>query len=135
MYKCHLLLNGKHGNKTEDEKHTARFDAMYQRAAIDRFLGTNPDGMTAYIDRLTPRALHDDAQFVIIKRVEVNGLRSDSIVLAHPEYRRGSLQPVFFHRSDEITVRAKLLLAFRAADAAGLPLVCLQDKLNGYELR
>jgi predicted RecB family nuclease len=125
MYKCHLLLNGKHGSKTEYEKHTAHFDAMYQRAAIDSFQGTNPDRLTVYIDGLTPLALHNDAQFVIIKRVEVNGLRSDSIVMAHAEDRRGSLQPVLFHRSDEINVRAKLLLAFRAV---------LIEKITGVAL-
>src|SRR5438128_2086027 len=97
-YKCHLLLNGRHGNKTEYEEHTDRFDGMYQRAAIARLQEINPDKMTLYLNKLTSAALDDIAQLVVIKRVEVNGLRSDPIVLARSHTRPGSFEPVFFHR-------------------------------------
>jgi len=42
-------------------------------------------------------------------------LRSDSVVLAHAENARATYQTVLFYRYEEITIRAKLLLAFRAA--------------------
>ena len=28
-YKCHLLLNGRHGTKTEYEEHTERFNGIH----------------------------------------------------------------------------------------------------------
>ena len=126
MYKCRLLLNGRHGNKTEYEEHIRRFAAMYQRAAIARLQELNRETKIAYIDRVTPCALHSDAQLLIIRRVEVNGLRSDSVVLARAENGRDSYQPVLFYRYEEINIRAKLLLAFRAA---------LIEKATGVALR
>jgi len=48
MYKCRLLLNGRHGNKTEYEEHIRRFAAMYQRAAIARLQELNPETKIAY---------------------------------------------------------------------------------------
>jgi len=126
MYKCRLLLKGRHGNKTEYEEHIRRFAAMYQRAAIARLQELNPETKIAYIDRVTPCALHSDAQLLIIRRVEVNGLRSDSVVLARAENGRDSYQPVLFYRYEEINIRAKLLLAFRAA---------LIEKATGVALR
>ena len=126
MYKCRFLLNGRHGNKTEYEEHTGRFAAMYQRAAIARLQEMNPDTKTVYIDRITPRALQSDARLLIIRRVEVNGLQSDSVVLAYTENGRDSYQPVLFYRYEEINIRAKLLLAFRAA---------LIEKATGIALR
>ena len=35
-YKCHLLLSGRRGDKTEYEEHAERLDRMYQRAAVAR---------------------------------------------------------------------------------------------------
>jgi len=126
IYKCRLLLNGRHGNKTEYEEHTGRFAAMYQRAAIARLQEMNPDTKTVYIDRITLRVLHSDARLLIIRRVEVNGLQSDSVVLAYTENGRDSYQPVLFYRYEEINIRVKLLLAFRAA---------LIEKATGIALR
>jgi len=51
-YKCHLLLNGRHGTKTEYEEHTERFDGMYRRAAIDRLQEKNPEKKTRYLNKL-----------------------------------------------------------------------------------
>ena len=113
-YKCHLLANGRHGNKTEYEEHTERSDRMYQRAAIARFQDTTPGTKTLYLTNVTPHALDSNAQLVIIKRVEANGLQSDSIVLSRGKNGRGSYEPVFFHRYDNISPRGKLVLAFRA---------------------
>ena len=116
MYKSRLLLNGKRGNKTEYEDHMDRFAVRYQRAAIARLHDTNPETTMVRIDRITPSTLQSSAaRLLIIRRVEVNGLRSDSIVLARTENARATYQPVLFYRYEEITVRAKLLLAFRAA--------------------
>jgi predicted RecB family nuclease len=114
-YKCHLLLNGRHGSKTEYEEHTDRFDGMYQRAAIARLQELTPDKETLYLNSITLAAIHNSAQLVVVKRVEVNGLRSDPIVLARAKNGRGSFHPVFFHRYEEVSQKEKLLLAFKAA--------------------
>jgi predicted RecB family nuclease len=114
-YKCHLLINGRHGNKTEYEEHTDRFDALYQRAAIARLQELIPDQETLYLNNITPTAIHNSAQLVVVKRVEVNGLRSDSIVLARAKTGQSSLLPLFFHRYEGVSKKEKLLLAFRAA--------------------
>jgi predicted RecB family nuclease len=115
MYKCRLLLSGRRGNKTEYEEHTGRFAAMYQRAAIARLHEMHPARKTAYIPRVTPGTLHRDSrQILIIRRLEVPGLRADSVVLTRAENGRDSYYPVSFYRYEEINIRAKLLLAFRA---------------------
>ena len=127
MYKCRLLLNGKRGNKTEYGDHIDRFATRYQQAAIARLQEMGLKPKTVSIDRVTLTELHSDgAQLLMIKRVEVNGLRSDSVVLARTEDGSATYQPVLFYRYEEITVRAKLLLAFRAA---------LIEKATGVTLR
>jgi predicted RecB family nuclease len=117
-YKCHLLLNGRHGTKTEYEEHTERFNGIYQRAALARLQEINQDKEILYLNKLTPsvqgNAILDSGQLIIIKHVETNGLRSDSVVLAWEKNRNGSLKPLFFHRYEKLDARAKLLLAFRA---------------------
>jgi hypothetical protein len=97
IYKSRLLLSGKRGNKTEYEKHTDRFAAMYQRAAIARLQEMHPDRKTVYIPRATSGALHSDRrQIQIVRRVKVSGLRSDSVVPVPAENGCDSYQPVFF---------------------------------------
>ena len=113
--KCYLLLHGQRGNKTEYEVHADEFDGMYQRAAITRLQELTPDRDTLHLGSLTSSELYGSPRLVFIKRVEVNGWRSDDIVLFRPEAGNKSLQPVLFHRYEEISPRAKLLLAFRAA--------------------
>jgi hypothetical protein len=111
-YKCHLLLKGRHENKSEYEEHTKLFRGMYQRAAIIRLHELNQDTETLYLNSFTSSALHNTSQLLVIKRVEANGFRSDSIVLARTN--KGSFQPVSFNRYEEVTSRTKLLIAFRA---------------------
>jgi hypothetical protein len=94
-YKCHLLLNGRHGNTSEYEAHTKHFDGMYQRAAIARL---HPGKGPLYLATIPTSALNSSAAFVVIKRAEVDGLRSDSIVLARDDESQGLIQHVFFHR-------------------------------------
>lgn len=113
--KCYLLLHGRRGKKTEYEVHADESDSMYQRAAITRLQEFTPDKDTLHLGSLTPSALYGSPRLVIIKRVEVNGWRSDGIVLFRPDAGDKSLQPVLFHRYEEVSARAKLLLAFRAA--------------------
>jgi len=113
-YKCHLLLNGRHGNKTEYEEHTERLDNMYQRAAIARLLEMYSNKDTMFLDELTRDTLHNDARLVIIMHAETNALKSDWIVLTRAKTTPGSYQPVLFHRDEEINTRTKLLLAFRS---------------------
>jgi hypothetical protein len=131
LYKCHLLLHGRHGTKSEYEEHTERFDEMYQRAAIARLQKMYSDKEIIYLNKITRRALHDSAPLVVIKSVEANGTQSDSIVLARGKNVLGSYQPVFFHRYEKITARAKLLLGFRGAiiqRATGIVLFPYQAK-------
>jgi predicted RecB family nuclease len=113
--KCYLLLHGRRGKKTEYEMHADESDGTYQRAAITRLQEITPDKDTLHLGSLTSSALYGSPRLVIIKRVEVNGWRSDGIVLFRPEAGNKSLQPVLFHRYEEVSARAKLLLAFRAA--------------------
>ena len=113
--KCYLLLNGKRGKKTEYDLHADEFDDIYQRAAISRLQELTPDKDILHLGSLTSPALYGSPRLVIIKRVEVNGWRSDGIVLFRPEDGNKSLQPVLFDRYEEVSPRAKLLLAFRAA--------------------
>jgi predicted RecB family nuclease len=121
--KCYLLLHGRRGKKTEYELHADEFDGMYQRAAITRLKELIPAKDILHLDSLTSSALYGSPRLVIVKRVEVNGWRSDGIVLFRPEAGKKSLQPTLFHRYEEVSARAKLLLAFRAAlvgDAIGV---------------
>src|SRR5260370_25210845 len=96
--KCYLLLDGRRGKKTEYETQADEFDGMYQRAAIARLQGQTPDKDTVYLGNLTSSALHGSPHLVVIKRVEVNGWRSDAIVLSRPKSGNNSYQPIFFHR-------------------------------------
>src|SRR5262249_23682588 len=109
--KCYLLLHGQRGKKTDYEVHADEFDGMYQRAAITRLEELTPDKDTLHLNGL----LYGSPRLVIIKRLEANGWRSDGVVLSRPEAGNKSLQPVLFHRYEEVSPRAKLLLAFRAA--------------------
>jgi hypothetical protein len=113
-YKCHLLLNGRHGNKTEYEEYTERLDNMYQRAAIARLQEMHSNQEIIFLDALTPDTLHNDARLVVIMHAEANGLKSDWIVLTRAKNTVGSYQPVLFHRDEEVDTRTKLLLAFRS---------------------
>ena len=110
--KCYLLLHGRRGKKTEYETHADEFDGIYKQAAMTRLKELNPD--TLHLGSLTSSALHGSPRLIITRRVEVNGCQSDSIVLFRPEASNQSLQPVLFHRYEEVSARAKLLLAFRA---------------------
>jgi predicted RecB family nuclease len=114
MYKAYLLLNGRHGDKTEYEKHTEHFDTMYQRAALARLQELNQHKDILHLKNLTPFTSYKSAKLVVVRRVEANGLRSESIVLARAKSRRDSLEPVLIHRYEEVSNRVKLLLAFRA---------------------
>jgi hypothetical protein len=109
------LLHGQRGKKTEYEVHADEFDGVYQRAAITRLEELTADKDTLRLGNLTSSALYGSQRLVITKRVEVNGWRSDGVVLLRAESGNKSLQPVLFHRYDEVSHRAKLLLAFRAA--------------------
>jgi hypothetical protein len=113
--KCYLLLHGQRGKKTDYEVHADEFDGMYQRAAITRLEELTPDKDTLHLNGLTPSALYGSPRLVIINRLEANGWRSNGVVLFRPEAGNKSLQPVLFHRYEEVSPRAKLLLAFRAA--------------------
>ena len=113
--KCYLLLHGQRGKKTDYEVHADEFDGMYQRAAVTRLEELTPDKGTLHLKRLTSSALYGSPRLVIIKRVEVNGWRSDGVVLFRHETGNKSLQPVLFHRYELVSPRAKLSLAFRAA--------------------
>jgi hypothetical protein len=76
---------------------------------------SSPQTKAPCIRSLTSSALYCSPRLVITKRVEVNGWRSDGIGLFRPEAGKQSLQPILFHRYEEASPRAKLLLAFRAA--------------------
>src|SRR5262245_10364104 len=113
--KCYLLLNGRRGMKTEYEAHAEESDGIYQRAAITRLQALTRDKNTLHLRRLTPSVLYGRSRLIIINRAQVNECRSDAIVLFRPESKHNSFQPVLFHRYEEVSARAKLLLAFRAA--------------------
>jgi len=113
--KCYLLLHGQRGKKTEYEVHADEFDGMYQREAISRLQELTLGKDMLRLGGLTSSALHGSPRLVIIKRVEVNGGRSDGVVLVRPEADNKSLQPVLLHRYELVSPRAKLSLAFRAA--------------------
>jgi predicted RecB family nuclease len=110
-YKCYLLFNGRRGHISEYERHNHYCNTVYQRAALST-LSSGKD--TLYSARLTLAALHHRTQFLVIKRAEADGLRSESVVLARPSDKQGLLQPVYFNRYAEVNIKAKWLLAFRA---------------------
>jgi predicted RecB family nuclease len=112
-YKCHLLFNGQRGIKSDYQEHAERLDAMYQREAIARLQEANHTEPPRYLNKITQSIVHDSAYLVVIKRLEVNGLRSDSNVLLRSRIG-GCFHPVFFHRYENVDIRAKLLLAFRS---------------------
>jgi predicted RecB family nuclease len=113
--KCYLLLHRRHGKRTEYEIHADEFDDMYQSTAITRLKEITSAKDILHLKGLTPSAVCGSRRLVIVKRVEANGWRSDSIVLLRPDAGNKLLQPVLFHRYEEVSARAKLLLAFRAA--------------------
>jgi hypothetical protein len=94
--KCYLLLHGQRGKKTEYELHADKFDGIYQRAAIARLQELTPDKDTLHLGSLTSSALYGSPGLVIIKRVEVNGWRSDGIVLLRSEAVTNHCSPSFF---------------------------------------
>jgi predicted RecB family nuclease len=110
--KCYLLLQGRHGTKTEYETHADDFDREYQREAIVRLQDFDPDNETLHLKNL-PSSTPHNSSLMVIKRGEVDGLQSDAIVLSR-QSRGEALTPMFFHRYEDISTRAKLLLAFRA---------------------
>jgi predicted RecB family nuclease len=112
-YKCHLLFNGQRGAKSEYQEHVERLDGMYQREALARLQEVNQNKPPLYLNKITQSIVHNSAYLVVIKRLEANGLRSDSTVLLRSR-NEGRFQPLFFHRYDNVDIRAKLLLAFRS---------------------
>jgi predicted RecB family nuclease len=113
--KCYLLLHGRRGKKTEYETHVDESDVLYRRAAIVRLQELIQDQDLLHLQSLTSAALPSSSRLVLITRVEANEWRSDAMVLFRPKSKNSSLQPVLFHRYDDVSPRAKLLLAFRAA--------------------
>ena len=91
-----------------------RADRLYQRAAVAALQKLHPDKATLSLNALTPSSLNNSAQLVVINRVDASGLRSEPVVLVRAK-NRDMFDPVLFHRHEEISIRAKLLLAFRAA--------------------
>lgn len=114
-YKCFLQLNGHHGSKSEYEEHTEHFDSMYRISALASVQAQYSGTEILHVANLTPPPLTLSEQLVVVERVEVNGLRSDAIVLAQARKSSGSFEPLFFHRYEEVSLREKLLLAYRAA--------------------
>ena len=81
-HKCFLQLNDHHGSKSEYEEHTEHFDRMYRIAALARIQAQYPGAEILHLANLTPSPLMLGEQLVGVEHVEVNGLRSDAIVLA-----------------------------------------------------
>lgn len=112
--KCHLLLNRRRGQKTEYEIHADESDRTYQREGIAKLQDIACGKDILRLRRLTSSTISGSPRLIICDRVESNEWRSDAVVLLRTESRGNSFQPVFFNRYDEVTARAKLLLAFRA---------------------
>src|SRR5207249_7594252 len=113
-YKCFLQLNGHHGIKSEYEEHAERFDSMYRIAALASIQARYSAAEILYVANLTPRPLTLGKHFVVVERVELNGLRSDAIVLARATKTSDLFEPLFFHRYEDVSLREKLLLAYKA---------------------
>jgi hypothetical protein len=113
--KCYLLLHRRRGEKTEYEMHADQSDRTYQSAAIAKLQDLFQDKDILYLRSLTSSAQYGRFRLIICNRVEVNEWRSDEVILFRDASKHNSLQPVFFNRYDEVTTRAKLLLAFRAS--------------------
>jgi predicted RecB family nuclease len=110
--KCYLLLQGRHGTKTQYETHADDFDREYQREAIVRLQDFDPNNETPNLKSL-PSSTPHNSSLMVIKRGDVDGLQSDAIVLSRHSWGE-ALTPMFFHRYEDISTRAKLLLTFRA---------------------
>ena len=113
-YKCFLQLNGQHGSKSEYQEHTEHFDSVYRIAALASIQARYTAAEILHVTSLTPPSLTLGKHFVVVERVEVNGLRSDSIVLARPRKTSDLFELLLFHRYDEVSLREKLLLAYKA---------------------
>jgi hypothetical protein len=122
--KCHLLLRGQRGQKTEYEAHADEFDGIYQRAAITRLQELASNKNTLHLGGLTSSALYGSPRLVITKRVEVNGWRSDGIVLFRPEAGSKSLEPVLFHRYEKVSPRASCYSRFELHWLETQPVSC-----------
>ena len=114
-YKCFLQLNGQHGSKSEYQEHTENFDSVYRIAALASIQAQYTAAEILHVTSLTPPPLTLGKHFVVVERVEVNGLRSDSIALARARKTSDLFEPLFFHRYEEVSLREKLLLAYKAA--------------------
>ena len=113
-YKSFLQLNEHHGDISEYEEHTERYDEMYRRAALERVQSGYAAGAIRQVARLTPSALRHSDQVVVVVRAEGDGLRSDGNVLARVKKNSDVFEPLLFHRYEEVALREKLLLAYRA---------------------
>jgi predicted RecB family nuclease len=113
-YKCFLQLNGHHGTKSEYEEHAEHFDSMYRISALASIQAHYSGAEILHVANLTPPPWTLGKQFVVVERVEVDGLRADTIVLAQDRKTSGCFEPLFFHRYEEVSLREKLLLAYSA---------------------
>ena len=80
-YKCFLQLNGHHGTKSEYEEHAEHFDSMYRISALASIQAHYSGAEILHVANLTPPPWTLGKQFVVVERVEVDGLRADTIVL------------------------------------------------------
>lgn len=114
-YKCFLQFNGQHGSKSEYQEHTEHFDRVYRIAALASIQAHYTAAEILHVTSLTPPPLTLGKHFVVVERIEVNGLRSDSIALARARKTSDLFEPLFFHRYEEVSLREKFLLAYKAA--------------------
>jgi len=113
-YKCYLQLNGHRGSKSEYEQHIENYDRMFEISALKRIFAQYSPAEIQHGASLPVPVIKPGVQILMVKRVEVNGLQSDSNLLILDKKNNESFEPVLFHRYDIISPREKLLLAYRA---------------------
>jgi predicted RecB family nuclease len=109
--KCYLLLKGRHGIKSEYERHVDQFDAQYHRAGLAALSVQYPRHATLRLNNLSRPTFDDRVRLVTIDSIEINQLKLDRLILLRSQ--NGYLHPIVFHRPEELSLKAKLLLAFR----------------------
>ena len=108
-----MYRNGRHGRKSEYQEHAESFDKTYREVALRRLQSQH--GAVRQVPRLALSALTARDMVAVVARAEADDLRTDGNVLVRAEKPSDAFEPMLFHRYEEVAVKAKELLGYKAA--------------------
>jgi predicted RecB family nuclease len=108
-----MYRNRRHGRKSEYQEHAESFDKTYREVALRRLQSQH--GAVRQVPRLAPSALTARDMVAVVARAEADDLRTDGNVLVRAEKASDAFEPMLFHRYEEVAVKTKELLGYKAA--------------------